>query len=142
MIGAFAGISVLAAEGTDPTLNISDQSPDAVSISVTGGPGVHWLQKNDALQVREWSDVSDLTTRTNVTVSKNAPKAFFRAQVAPSNDILIFTNATSLLDQGRTTFRHDTLGSESFWGVRSNCTRRFRARITAVSVQVFRQKQL
>jgi hypothetical protein len=34
---------------------------------------------------------------------------------------LIFTNATSLLDQGRTTFRHYALGSESFWGGALNC---------------------
>jgi hypothetical protein len=116
LIGAVAGISVVAADLDNPKVKIVDQRPDSISISITGGPGLHRLQENDALRLQDWSALSTLTTRTNITVSKNAPKAFFRAQVAPPNDVSIYTNATSLLDQGRATFRHDTLGSESFWG--------------------------
>ena len=116
LLAAVAGISVLAADRDNPKLDIVDQRPDSLSISVTGGPGLHRLQKNEALRLQEWTALSTLTTKTNLRVTKNGLKAFFRAEVAPPNDIAIYTNATSLLDQGRTIFRHDTLGSESFWG--------------------------
>ncbi|HEV8544526.1 MAG TPA: hypothetical protein VGR78_19225, partial [Verrucomicrobiae bacterium] len=110
-----AGISVQPSKGDNPKLDIVEQYPN-VTVTITGGPGLHRLLENDALGVQEWSPVSPLSTRTNITFPKKIPAAFFRAQAAPSNDVSIYTNATSLLEQGRTTFRHDTLGNESFWG--------------------------
>ena len=99
------GLRVSAAKRHDTNL----------TLEIAGGPGVHSLQKSDLLK-DDWRVIQTLTTRTNIAVEQSGAKGFFRAQAAPANDVAIFTSATALLDEGRAAFRHDTFGSEAFWG--------------------------
>jgi hypothetical protein len=112
---ASASISLLA-KGDQLKMSIVEQGANDVSISITDGPGLHRVQQRENLITGDWTTLLEITTKTNITPPKSAPTAFFQAQAAPQNDLSIYTNAATLLDQGRTTFRHDTLGSEAFWG--------------------------
>jgi hypothetical protein len=106
----------VAAQAQDPLrLGINERSTGDLNVSVTGGAGVHTLEQRGSL-AGDWRALRRLTTETNLTLPKVAPKAFVRAKAAPANDVAIFTNATSLLNEGRVAFRHDTFGSEAFWG--------------------------
>ena len=115
------GLAMIAgmtwAQAEEPlTVGVSAQTEDTASVSVQGGPGVHRIQTTAALGSGDWSTKESLTSDTNVVVSKKEKTRFIRAQSAPPNDVNIFTNALSMVDRGRETFRHDTFGSESFWG--------------------------
>ena len=112
---ALSAICVTAQAQDRLSLGINERSTGDLNVSVTGGAGVHTLEQRDGL-AGDWKAVGRLTTETNLTLRKVAPKAFVRAKAAPENDVAIFTNAISLLNEGRAAFRHDTFGSESFWG--------------------------
>jgi hypothetical protein len=92
------------------------RNTNAVTLSVTGGQGLHSLEQKDSLAAGNWKTIRALTTDTNFTVAKSAATSFLRAKAAPPNDVSIFVNAAQLLNEGRAAFRHDTFGSESFWG--------------------------
>jgi hypothetical protein len=107
----------LAAQAEEPLkLTGAGTGESEWSVSVSGGPGVHSLEQRNDLASANWKVIQALTTKTNFALTKAAPKAFVRAKAAPANDVSIFTNATSLLNEGRAAFRHDTFGSEAFWG--------------------------
>jgi hypothetical protein len=108
--------SVVVWADTPLSVNLKSQSTEQVALDVQGGPGVHRLQTTGSLGAGEWSVNEPLTSETNLLVTKKGKQQFIRAQTAPANDVNIFTNALSMVDRGRETFRHDTLGSESFWG--------------------------
>ena len=112
-IGASLCFLVQAEEGME--LKVRDHDTDSVEVSVKGGPGVHRLQATEDLAAGDWMN-SRITTETNIVLTKKSPRGFIRGNSAPENDVSIFTNVLSMLDRGRDTFRHDTLGSESFWG--------------------------
>ena len=97
-------------------LNILDKDASTVSVSISGSPGAHRLQSKSNLEDNDWSVISRITTQTNIAKPKKGVREFLRAQAAPPNDVSILTNTLSMLDRGRTTFRHDTLGSQAFWG--------------------------
>src|SRR5688500_16041997 len=110
-----SGTIAVGAQADDLTVNVADRGDTDLIIAVTGGTWLHSLEQSDLL-ADDWRVVQAITTRTNIAVAQSGPQGFFRAQAAPANDISIFTNATTLLDEGREAFRHNTFGSESFWG--------------------------
>lgn len=112
--GLVAALSICADEPIK--LSVEGQSPDSLAVGVQGAPGLHRLQTASAVAGADWSVNGPLTSGTNFVVAKNDKTKFIRAQAAPPNDVNIFTNALSLVDRGREAFRHDTFGSESFWG--------------------------
>src|SRR5688572_4304412 len=114
IIFALAGTTAINA--ADLKLGIQNEGNDVALIGVQGGPGVHRLQTTHDLRARDWSVKEKITTQTNIGFAKSASQKFIRGQAAPANDVLIFTNTLSMLDRGRDAFRHDTFGSESFWG--------------------------
>lgn len=111
-----AGVCLVALAEDQLRLDVEDHDAGSVRVSIQGGPGLHRLQTAANVDSRDWSVDGRLTTETNIVLPKKSARQFLRAQAAPANDVAIFTNATSMLDRGRATFRHDTLGSESFWG--------------------------
>jgi hypothetical protein len=116
MIGALTVLSSSARADQPLSVNVASEDAQAVTVSVQGGPGIHRIQTTAALGSSDWSTDQALTSGTNVVVAKKGSRQFIRAQAAPSNDVNVFTNALSMVDRGRETFRHDTFGSESFWG--------------------------
>jgi hypothetical protein len=108
-------ITLLAMAQEAPRVAIHDGA-DTVSVTISGGSGLHSLRKKENLASRDTSDETRLTTKTNIATQKKGAAAFFHAQNAPANDVHIFTNTLAMLDEGRNTFRYDTFGDESFWG--------------------------
>ena len=109
-------VSVAAQAGEPLKVSGAQHGENEWSVSVSGGPGLHSLEQRNDLASADWKVVEALTTKTNFALAKAAPKGFVRAKAAQANDVSIFTNATRLLDEGRAAFRHDTFGSEAFWG--------------------------
>ena len=108
-------VFALIVSAHEMSLRISDAGAD-VNLNVTGSEGVHQIQNKADLSAADWSPVAGLTTETNITRPKNAPRGFFRAAAAPAHDVTIFTNALMMIDSGRQIFRYDTFASEKFWG--------------------------
>ncbi|MGV3772718.1 MAG: hypothetical protein ACO1QB_07445 [Verrucomicrobiales bacterium] len=117
LLGVGAVLSLLASPEEPLAVRVGGHTAASVQVQVQGGPGLHRLQRIDGLTSSDWTVNEPLTTETNIAVQKTSEKSFIRAQAAPPNDVTIFTKALSMLDQGRETFRHDTFGSEEFWGV-------------------------
>ncbi len=115
LVGA-CGIDTIGQDQTPLKIHVTGKSANQLRLSIAGGAGLHRLQQKETLASPDWKDLTGITTKTNFDVASNASMAFMQAQAAPQNDLLIFTNSNSLLDRGRFTFRHDTLGSEQFWG--------------------------
>jgi hypothetical protein len=111
-----AGVCFSAMAADDLRLKVTGQNADSVAVTVEGGPGVHRLQTATTVDADDWTVNERVTSITNLFVEKKQSKKFIRAQSAPQNDVLIFTNGLSMLERGRATFRHDTFGSEAFWG--------------------------
>jgi hypothetical protein len=103
------------AQSGDLSLKVGDEGDQTVSIKVSGSPGVHRIERNNDLRSKDWAELV-LTSHTNLQIQSTRTADFFRAQAAPTHDLTIFTNTLNLFEDGRRVFRHDTFGSERFWG--------------------------
>lgn len=114
------GISALSilihAHEKDLILSIQQKDHSGLSAGVSGGPGLHRVEGKDDLRSTDWTAIRALTSETNISLTSSKTTSFIRAQAAPPHDLRIFTNTLSMLENGREIFRHDTFGSESFWG--------------------------
>src|SRR5829696_9028138 len=114
-IGA-AAICLLT-HGEEPLMvGIQNVGADSVSVTVTGGPGLHSFKKKDGVAGQDRAAEISLTTKTNIATQKKGASGFFQAQIAPANDVSIFKHTLQQLDEGRNIFRYDTFGDEAFWG--------------------------
>lgn len=97
-------------------LSIEPQPGGHLSVAVSGGSGLHRVESNDDLRSSNWTAIRAVTSENNLSVAPQKAASFIRAQAAPPHDLTIFTNMLSMLETGREIFRHDTFGSERFWG--------------------------
>jgi hypothetical protein len=114
------GISALSimihAQDDELLLSIQQESRGGLSVSVTGGWGLHRVEGKNDLRSPDWTAIRALTSETNIPVVPEKAASFIRAQSPPPHDLRIFTNTLTMLESGREIFRHDTFGSERFWG--------------------------
>jgi hypothetical protein len=67
---------------------------------------------------------------SNTTAKANSRDDIARGTEAANADFnaAILQNSQQMIDEGRKTFRFDTFGSESYWGIHSNFIRPLRAK--------------
>jgi hypothetical protein len=107
---------MIQAQENEILLSITPQPGGQLNVGVGGGPGLHRVESKDDLGTSDWAAIRALTSETNLSVAPQEAAGYMRAQAAPPHDLTIFTNMLSMLETGREIFRHDTFGSEHFWG--------------------------
>jgi hypothetical protein len=114
-LGIWALTLMIHAHEDELLLSIQ-QEAHGLSLGVSGGPGLHRLEEKEDLRSIDWTTIRALTSETNIRVAPGKNVSFIRAQEPPPHDLRIFMNTLGMLENGREIFRHDTFGSERFWG--------------------------